>query len=315
MKLKVAILSSTALSLAVGFANVAQAADVTDPIYVPDPPAQGRTISGTVSLWGAYGDRTNDQGGVGSWVVNPWYLGGDARVDIPISDMFSLQLDQYGQFMTDQGTTSEDFTGGYMTGAHINWRDPERYLFGVFGGVGKIHSASTSDDEYRSWMLGVEGQYHFGNATLYGQAGYLDGDSNATSENWITDAYFVRGVARYYFNNGATKLEGELAYASGDQDSHPSDAPTVNLDMVAWGAEIEHAFHSFGNDGFISGFARYQGQDYDEGGVGGNDATIHTFMVGIKVDLNQPNPMNRDRYGAGVNLPSMDWAASSRLVD
>ena len=87
--------------------------------------------------------------------------------------------------------------------------------------------------------------------------------------------------------------------------------------MWAWGVEFEHVIRSFGDDGFVSGFARYQGQDYEEelAGGGTDDATVHTFMVGLKFDMNQLNPMSRDRHGAGVDLPSVDWAAASRLVD
>ena len=91
-----------------------------------------------------------------------------------------------------------------------------------------------------------------------------------------------------------------------------------DVDMIAWGIEIEHVIRSWGNEGFLSFFARYQGQDYDEDitGGGSDSGNAHTVKVGIRMDLNQLNPFTRERTGAAVDLPDMNrWIGHSRLVE
>lgn len=278
-------------------------------------PAPMRTISGTVGIYGSYSSLDNDDNDVEE---NPWSIGGDARVDIPLSDTVSVQIDQYGEGMLSQQTTSEDYTGGYLAGLHLNTRSPNRYLFGVFGGGGQLGYASTDDDSYTHWLVGVEGQYYHGNTTFYGQVGYADSESNnPTSEEAMSNAYFLRGVVRHYMNGGNTKLEGELGWMSGENDTGLGQTAD-DVDMIAWGIEIEHVMRSWGNEGFLSFFARYQGQDYDEDitGGGSDQGNAHTVKVGIRMDLNQLNPFTRERTGAAVDLPDMNrWIGHSRLVE
>ena len=233
-------------------------------------------------------------------------IGGDARVDIPFSDAVSLQIDQYGEGLFGDLETSENYTGGYLTGAHLTYREMDRYLLGAFAGVGKLHFASTSDDAYTQWLVGVEGQAYFGNTTLFGQGGYSDVDSNdSTSQNSLAEAWFLRGVARHYMNGGDTKLEGEFGWATGVNDNS-TDSSTDSVDVYSWAAEIEHAVASFGDDGFVSLFGRYEGYHYHENLDGDDDQTTnHVFILGARFDLNQMNPLMRERNGVAVNLPNM----------
>ncbi len=231
-----------------------------------EPRSPARTISGAMSLHGDYVWLNSDDPSTASSLNNSMFsVGGDARVDVPFSGRISMQFDLMGRygFADDvDNSSSEDFTTGVGGGVRLNYREANKYLFGAFGGVGRVYSGTTETDENAGnlWMLGVEGQYHHGNWTLYGQAGYLDsepldaGGAN-TSNEFLSYALFLRGVTRYYFNGGNTKVEGELGYAFGTQDAN-SVTPD-DLAVFSWGAEIEHAFHSYGDDGFVSGFLRY----------------------------------------------------------
>ena len=320
---RILLATASAVVISLGFGGGAMAADLGGPTYKPAMPIpQARTISGTAGIFGSH-----------SWLdpesccdveENPWSVGGEALIDIPLSDRASLQIDQYGEAMLSDQSTSEDYTGGYLAGVHLNTRVRDQYLFGVFGGGGRLHFASTEDDAYNTWLVGVEGQLYRNNTTFYGQVGYTDSDANDfdadnNGHEVMAEAWFLRGVIRHYTNGGNTKLEGELGYASGQNDCscYASD-PTDDVDMIAWGVELEHVIRSFGNDGFVSAYARYQGQYYDEDVTGGtdDDATAHTFMVGIKMDMNQLNPFTRERTGAAVDLPDLNrWIGHSRLVE
>ena len=98
------------------------------------------------------------------------------------------------------------------------------------------------------------------------------------------------------------------SWATGVNDnSIPSDT-TDDIDVLWWGAEVEHAVTSFGDDGFVSLFARYDGYYYREDDSGGVDqkAFAHVFKLGVRMDMNQVNPMARERQGVAVDLPNMN---------
>jgi len=220
----------------------------------------------------------------------------------------------FGDFNTD-----ENYTGGFLTGAHLTFRETDRYLFGAFAGGGKVFFASTDDDAYTQWLVGVEGQAYFGNMTLFGQAGISGVESNvSTSHNVIDEAFFLRGVARQYMNYGDTKLEGELGWASGVNDNGLPGTTTDDVDVFWWGGEVEHAVTSFGDDSFLSVFGRYDGYYAHETIAGSDDemAIAHVFMAGVRIDLNRANPLARERSGVAVDMPNMTRInGNSRLID
>ena len=58
-------------------------------------------------------------------------------------------------------SSTEEYASGIMATAHFNYREPEQYLFGAFGGYGKVAQADGSDSGSAThYLLGVEGQYH-----------------------------------------------------------------------------------------------------------------------------------------------------------
>ena len=301
--------TASALAIGLGLNTGARAADLGEVMVAPAAPVvQGRTISGLMALYGG-GYRINDEDGVFSGFLDSWAIvGGDARVDIPFSETFSLQLDLEGESGFDNtGSEADDHLGKVAAAGHLNYRQLDRYLFGAFGGGGMIFQGSDhASSQHR--FLGVEGQWYFGHATLYGQVGWMDSSGDGEFDA-LNDAWFVRGVGRTFFNGGNTKLEGEVSYANGEQD------PTDDVSVIGWGAEIEHVLRSFGSDGFLSGFARYEGVHFDKEPAD-RKTTNHIFMVGIKMDMNQLNPLSRDRTGATLDLPDFAaWNAAGNVTD
>ena len=152
---------------------------------------------------------------------------------------------------------------------------------------------------------------YFGDLTLYGQVGYLDAESDSTQEE-LTDAFFLRAVGRFYFNAGHSKLEAEVSYANGDQDEGAA-AGTDDAEILGWGVQLTHQLHNWGNDGYIAGFLRYEGNYYDEdNSAADDDIEEHTFMVGVSIGLNQPNLKSTERTGVALDIPDVTrWVATT----
>ena len=67
------------------------------------------------------------------------------------------------------------------------------------------------------------------------------------------DAWFGRGVVRYFLDANL-KLEGELSYAGGEQDTNAGD-----MDVWGWGLRYERALTAMDASIFLA----YQGNYYD----------------------------------------------------
>lgn len=312
MTLKSALIGSTS-ALAVS-CMVGASAFAAEPIPMPE-----RTLSGVFDLHAGYNwltgdfeDGTNTSGTGSSDDGSGFQLGGAAYVDIPFNPNLSLQLDLEADagFPNPNSTDtdqSDNYGGGVVSAAHLNYRDMDRYLFGVFagGGAANVVDSGTTGGNYSLYFIGVEGQYYFGNSTLYGQVGYLDSDQyDNTTNHALQDAFFLRLVGRHFFNQGHTKLEGEITYTEGTQST--SD----DADVFGWGVEIDHQMHMWSNnDGLFSVFARYEGRNFNESNGGTDEYSDHQFTVGLSFAFNQSTLQSSAITGVALDLPDF-----SRLV-
>lgn len=302
--------SVSAVALTMTMAASAFAADVPAAARYEDPAPAARTISGHIDvMFGKrYEDNTSGYCSTGG-ECEPWLVQGDARVDIPYNENWSLQIDFGGVSpvnYTHALSSDDEWDGSMWGGGHINYRQMDQYLVGVFGGLGRYWIPSDEDDNATGFVAGIEGQYYWNDLTLYAQAGVIDMDSG--DDGSLEDAWFVRGQARYYFNSGHTKVQGEVAYASGRADS--DDAT-----LWALGAEIEHQVYGWGNDGHASVFASYDGvmADTDDDN---ESPTDHRFMVGMKFALNQYSLKTEDRSGATLELPNFThWSSTVCIAE
>jgi hypothetical protein len=285
-----------------------------------DPPAPmfERGLTATLGFYGGFSSLGNDQdislGGSQSEDSGYPTLGGSAKVDIPFNTNTSLQLDLDGvsnwamDGQDSSSSQSDNFAGGSVVGAHLNYREIDRFLIGIVGAAGVTHISDTSStgESLPTYFIGIEGQWYFNNITLYGQVGYLDSNyTNSSSNEGLSDAFLGRLVLRGYFNGGRTLAQISGLYADGEQDEgggSPND-----LTVWGWGAKLQHQFANWGNTGFASVFVEYRGRRFIEKNTYQSPKyTDNTFLVGFALNLNQQTLQATERTGVALDLPDIN---------
>jgi len=278
------------------------AADLPDYVAPEAAAPDMQQVSGTVALFGAYtladGDGFDGDG---------WLLGGDAKANVWLTPSVSTQFDLRGE----AGRYSEDDGGGtqsesrvnFTAGGHLTWRNPEMYALGVFGGISGGSILDEVGDETR-YFIGLEGQYYLNDITLYGQVGFSDIVEGDDDHSEMTEAWFARGVARW-FVTANDKIEGEFGYYYSDDIVTGGQGPVTNYN---WGALYEHRFMTSP----FSAYVEYDGLSRDDDSHGDDGVVEHIFMVGARIHFGQPDLKTADRYGATLDLPDVirteNWA-------
>jgi hypothetical protein len=228
-------------------------------------------------------------------------LGGDLRLNIPAGGATNFQLDLKSE--TGFVDNSDDnYTGSVMGGVHFSFREPNDWLFGGFAAVG--NGFNVDEDTVTAYTLGGEAQLYLTDWTLYGQLGYLDAyDAGTGADRAFRDAWFLRGVGRFFMDQNV-KLEGELSYATGENDT---DASPNDMDVWGWGVRYERAISSMDTSLFLA----YQGNYYDSVETGSNDQlTEHVIKLGLNVAFGIEGQKYIDRHGATLDLPMVTrWSA------
>ena len=98
---------------------------------------------------------------------------GGAAFSFPVGDMFGIQAD-----LTALDAFGETAIGGAV---HAFTRDPNSYLFGVYGGYTDAGSANI-------WHVGPEAELYLDNISIEAVGGYMD------IERWRPAANFMRWV-------------------------------------------------------------------------------------------------------------------------
>jgi hypothetical protein len=312
MTLKQMFLSVSALAVLVTGAGAADM-PMKAPRLVEQSPQQ---VSGYVEIYGGWA-RTK-QSFVGcdlpgpdcessSASVSGWTLGGAGRVTYWWAPNYSLQLDAQAEgtshkFNSGGGDSFRTSSHSYLIGGHANWRDPQRGLIGIFGGVGDA-SNYVFDDPVRHGVIGAEGQVYWGPVTLYGQAGYNSTLGQLESDIFDSiQAWFVRGTARVYATPNF-RLEGTVLYANGDVDFVSGVPFTQDFETWLWRAKAEYKFASSP----FSIFATYEGSQtkYDTTDVASfvnEKFTDHRVMGGIRLYINENTLQWNDRNGTSLDI-------------
>jgi hypothetical protein len=271
-----------------------------------------------------FGERWTAEGGLHAGGVGAIHLGylmfdpDNVDVDIPqwpvagaswsysrpMSADTSVQFDiAAGVPLSRQGDDDQTMFELVLAG-HWSKRDPSSHLWGFFGGTGFVLDDGDNDTGAMPfYLVGVEGQRYFGNTTLYGQAGFLDG-----KDFWletIENGFFGRFVASYYFSPN-TKLSGELSIVHGDR---PNNDPTSGgiINIYGWGARLDHvpAGHSFGVSLIYNGFDYQTTEESDA-------PWVHEIRVALVKYFGSGSIMENDRQAAGLDLPPVTrWFATS----
>ncbi len=217
---------------------------------------------------------------------------GGVRVNFGIDDNFSVQFDVDGELNIlgdeESGTPGDtsSYDGALQGAAHLSYREPGQYLVGVFGAVGQAF-INDSEDEL-GVMGGIEGQYLFGDTTLYGQVGGFKSSENDAET--LTDTYFVRGVLRHFLTpDSALSIEG--LYGDGES----SEASPVDIDLFGWGLRYTRGFQTSMP---IYGYLGYNGHRMTSDG---ERVTEHVVSVGISIPFGGPSGL-QERNARGVTL-------------
>src|SRR5262249_52140090 len=146
--------------------------------------------------------------------------------------------------------TSYDVPGGgghfsshsYLVGGHWSWRNPQQYLFGLFGGVGDAGSNfGFTESSHRHGLIGAEAQWYWQQFTFYAQGGY-DTTLGTLSEGTDSiNAWFLRGTGRYFINPNFM-IEGTVMYANGNVDTNCCGVSSIGFQTWTWGVKSEWRF-------------------------------------------------------------------------
>ena len=294
-------------------ASTAQAADAVI-VEAPEVLAVAeRALVFEMDIWGGHlwrGGNAINEGGFGSEDENFPLMGGGLLAGIPIGDagLLQLELDGEGTFYDDD-LDEDTYEGSVTGGGHAAWTSGA-YLVGAFGGGGRTYATS---DEGNHYLGGLEGKVNFANASLALQGGYIGSDTE--EQEFFDETWFARGIGQVFFNGGRTMLQGELVYGQGTQDIDTGDGD--DLDIYAWGLELEHAPDINIGAGALSVFAAYEGLHLVEDSSLPEDdkLTDHTVRVGLKFRFGAATPWDRERATA-PDLPNVGrWLGSTAAVD
>jgi hypothetical protein len=280
----------------------AQAADMQPVLKAPaaQPDQQATGYVEVYSGWAS--TKATDLGG--SERFNGWALGGAGRGNYWVSHDVSVQVDAQAE------GTSYDFPGSgghfsthsYLVGGHWSWRNPQQYLFGLFGAVGDAGGFGV-DFSQRHGLIGGEAQWYWSQFTLYAQVGY---DTTLNSLNRIDsiNAWFIRGTGRYFINPNFL-IEGTVMYANGNIDFN-FGAPSIDFQTWTWGVKGEWRFATAP----FSVFAKYQGSEttYDDSrsvfDLSNTKVTDHRVLLGLKLHMGDRTLQQTDRAGATLDIVS-----------
>lgn len=268
-------------------------------------------LTGIVEVYGDYsfvegasGNANNNFNGSNDLDSYP-EVGGSVRLSVPFADRFSGQIDLDGEVRVfdEDDADNDHYYGSYAGTLHVSYRNPSSYLLGVFGGAGRLDYVQEHLADF--WYGGLEAQYYFDQATLYGQAGYLTSDD--VHNDGLHNAWFMRGVGRYFWSD-YSMAQAEIAYVDGEQDTDDQD-----MYGVSWGLRVEHQFMPVP----VSLFAAYEGNYFENEDSGDDgDFTEHSFLIGAKYAFGATGLKANDRYGATLDTPGFGrWVAAGNELD
>jgi hypothetical protein len=277
-------------------ASVGQAADMQPVLKAPA--AVDQQATGYVEVYTGWG-RTKLDNGYESERFDGWALGGAGRGNYWVSRDVSVQVDAQAE------GTSNDIAGighvsshSYLVGGHWSWRNPQQYLFGLFGGVGDAGSTfGFATSSQRHGLIGAEAQWYWNQFTLYAQGGY-DSTLGSIEEINSINAWFIRGTGRYFINPNFL-IEGTVMYANGSIDP-VCCGQSIDFKTWTWGVKGEWRFATAP----FSVFAKYQGSETTYDLRHDPKATDNRVLLGLKLHMGDRTLQQTDRAGATLDIVS-----------
>jgi len=286
------------------FASAAGAADMQPVLKAP---ALDQQATGYVEVYSGWARTESEDDGFRTR-FNGWALGGAGRGNYWVNPGMSVQVDAQAE-----GTSYDDprccnrgnfSTHSYLVGGHWSWRNPQQYLFGLFGGVGDAGGFGMfGEPSQRHGLIGGEAQWYWHQFTLYGQVGY---DTTLSSGDFVdnSNAWFIRGTGRYFINPNFL-IEGTVMYANGNMDLNDGRNSSIDFQTWTWGVKGEWRFATAP----FSVFTKYQGSEtsYDDSrnfGLRDAKVTDHRVLFGLKLHMGDRTLQQTDRAGATLDIIS-----------
>jgi hypothetical protein len=286
----------------VAFASAAGAADMQPVLKAPA--AVDQQATGYVEVYTGWARTESEDYGYRDR-FNGWALGGAGRGNYWVNHNMSVQLDAQAEGTSyDESRYRDRFSNhSYLVGGHWSWRNPQQYLFGLFGGIGDAGGPGFElESSQRHGLIGAEAQWYWHQFTLYAQVGY---DTTLNSPGFVDtiNAWFVRGTGRYFINPNFL-IEGTVTYANGNVDFN-FGYPSVDFQTWTWGVKGEWRFATAP----FSVFTKYQGSEtsYDNSNTFGlRDAKVtdHRVLLGLKLHMGDRTLQQTDRAGATLDIIS-----------
>jgi hypothetical protein len=276
-------------------------------------------VSGYIEIYsgGSWADdsRQNPSLAPDDIKYNGWVLGGAGRGNWWATRNISTQADIQAEgtrYTVPSALLAPGFAGStstlsYLVGAHVNGRDSQTGLLGVFGGIGdaggNTGTFGSNNTGVRHGVVGLEGQYYWNAVTLYGQAGY---DSTMSMGNLATfdnfHAWFLRGTGRYFFNPNFM-IEGTGQYANGAAEYTSPAIPNADFNTWLWRLKAEWKPDAMP----FSLFATYDGSRTSYGnnaffGTTSERVTENRLMAGLRLYMGQETLLANDRTGATLDI-------------
>jgi hypothetical protein len=294
--MKQALLGAAAVVM---LASAAGAADMRPVLKAPG--AVDQQATGYVEVYGGWARTEGENEGFKDG-VNGWVLGGAGRGNYWVNPGMSVQVDAQAEGTSyDDSRFRDRFSShSFLVGGHWSWRNPQQYLFGLFGGVGDAGGADfLTDKSQRHGLIGVEAQWYWQQFTLYAQVGY-DTTLNSVDSIDSINAWFIRGTGRYFINPNFL-IEGTVMYADGNLDR--SLGPSLDFQTWTWSVKGEWRLATAP----FSVFAKYQGSQttYDDVSfLRDGKVTDHRVLLGLKLHMGDRTLQQTDRAGATLDIMS-----------
>jgi hypothetical protein len=272
-------------------ASVGHAADLKPVLKAPGAEPQ-QQATGYVEVYGGWANTELD---LGSQSYDGWALGGAGRANYWWSRDVSLQVDAQAEGTSYDVPGAKVSSHSYLVGGHWSWRNPQQYLFGLFGGLGDAGGLGLFQVSQRHGIIGAEAQWYWNQFTLYAQGGY-DTTTDSLGPVDSVNTWFLRGTGRYFINPNFL-IEGTVMYANGEIE--PVSGSSLGFDTWSWQAKAEWRLPTAP----FSIYAKYQGSEtkYDNTFGKVKDDRV---LLGLKLHMGDRTLQQTDRAGATLDIIS-----------
>jgi hypothetical protein len=206
--------------------------------FVPAPPVQ-RTVLGHIDVFAGIGSVYDEDFDYATY-------GGGGRVNIPLGDLWNLQLDPQGMWINETG--DDGFSNVIEGFAHFYRRTPD----GAHGFYLGYTGTNYFGERLNSFTGGLEGQKYWANNTLYGQASLSR--HNVVGGSYPINSVMLRGELQHFFSDN-TMISGDLIWNHFWNSFDAANVFTVALNAIhrfdgthvgIWG-QVRHDSFNFGS--------------------------------------------------------------------